>query len=220
MVLLTALQAPTDGVRHKQEGTSAHVQGRTLESGTLYIAESRVSWLNPSGNGFFLEYPSISLHAVSRDTNSFPQECLYLMTDIKLEDLPAEEDKAAENGGESDDDSTDPITEIRFIPEDKAALDGMYKAMCDCQALHPDPEDSFSGEDDDEDDEEGVREGVVAAAGDFFQSPEDVVHLNAEGQATLQRLEAMLAGSGAAPPANGAEQQNEEEMDTGQFEDA
>lgn len=33
------------------------------------------------GQGLSLPYPAISLHAVSRDLNAFPHECLYLMID-------------------------------------------------------------------------------------------------------------------------------------------
>ena len=45
---------------------------------------SVVIWRNSSGQGFSLQYPSISLHAVSRDLAAFSQECLYLMVDGKL----------------------------------------------------------------------------------------------------------------------------------------
>ena len=51
------------------------------------IFSSRLSWVNSeSGQGFSLEYPHISMHAVSKDPAAFPQECLYLMLDTKLED--------------------------------------------------------------------------------------------------------------------------------------
>jgi hypothetical protein len=32
------------------------------------------------------EYPHISLHAISKDPSAFPQECLYLMLDSRLEE--------------------------------------------------------------------------------------------------------------------------------------
>lgn len=50
----------------------------------------------------------------------------------------------------------------------------MFIAMCECQALHPDPEDE------DSDDYDGRRHDVEA---------------HAEGQATLERLEGMLPQS-------------------------
>jgi len=44
-----------------------------------------VTWLSDSGQGFTLNYPSISLHAISRDQNAFPKPCLYVMFDGKLD---------------------------------------------------------------------------------------------------------------------------------------
>ena len=46
---------------------------------------SRVSWVGNEGEGFSLEYPAISLHAVCRDLNAFPHECLYIMVDANVE---------------------------------------------------------------------------------------------------------------------------------------
>lgn len=45
---------------------------------------SRLSWFDGSGMGFCLEYPSISLHAISRDLTAYPQEHLYVMVNAKL----------------------------------------------------------------------------------------------------------------------------------------
>uniref|UniRef100_A0A8C9PTA4 Methylosome subunit pICln n=1 Tax=Spermophilus dauricus TaxID=99837 RepID=A0A8C9PTA4_SPEDA len=116
----------------------------------------RRSWLDGSGLGFSLEYPTISLHAVSRDLNAYPQEHLYVMVN---------------------------------------ALEARFTAMCECQALHPDPEDE------DSDDYDGEEYGVEAheqGQGDiptFYTYEEGLSHLTAEGQATLERLERMLSQS-------------------------
>ena len=45
---------------------------------------------------------------------------------------------------EEDNDDVEPISEFRFAPSDKSALEAMFTAMCECQALHPDPEDEDS----------------------------------------------------------------------------
>lgn len=45
---------------------------------------------------------------------------------------------------DDDDDSDAPITEMRFAPDNTNSLDAMFQAMNDCQALNPDPQDSFS----------------------------------------------------------------------------
>ncbi|KAL7878294.1 hypothetical protein AOLI_G00092680 [Acnodon oligacanthus] len=149
MVLLKSLPPPNEGVRHQQAETAAVLDGKELGTGTLYVAESRLSWFNGSGMGFSLEYPSISLHAISRDLSAYPQEHLYVMVNKKLDDENEAEmhERAPDDEGaeESDDDSEDGvIAEIRFVPSDKAALESMFSAMCDCQALHPDPEDEES----------------------------------------------------------------------------
>ncbi|MBN3287990.1 ICLN protein, partial [Polyodon spathula] len=127
MVLLKNVSPPSEGVRYQQSETAAVLDGKGLGSGTLYVAENRLSWFDGTGLGFSLEYPSISLHAISRDVSAYPQEHLYVMVNAKLseEDGAAEESemKEKDSEGEQDesDEDTDPITEIRFVPSDKAA---------------------------------------------------------------------------------------------------
>uniref|UniRef100_A0A663EQN8 Methylosome subunit pICln n=1 Tax=Aquila chrysaetos chrysaetos TaxID=223781 RepID=A0A663EQN8_AQUCH len=87
MSFLKRFPPPAEGVRHQQPDTEAVLAGRTLGAGTLYIAESRLSWLENSGVGFSLDYPTISLHAVSRDLNAYPWEHLYVMVNAKFEEL-------------------------------------------------------------------------------------------------------------------------------------
>lgn len=131
MVILTSFPPPEEGIRHREDATTAFIQSRGLGKGTLYIAESRVSWVGQDSSGFSLEYPSVALHALSRDLQAFPEECLYLMIDGDL----GEEQEPNENG----EDEERPASEIRFVPEDKSHLEAMYRAMTECQALHPDP---------------------------------------------------------------------------------
>lgn len=48
---------------------------------------------------------------------------------------------------EDDDEIRDecpPVTELYFVPEDKASIDAMFHTMASCQALHPDPQDESS----------------------------------------------------------------------------
>ncbi|XP_015463483.2 methylosome subunit pICln isoform X1 [Astyanax mexicanus] len=202
MVLLKGLVPPGDGVRHQQAETSAVLDGKRLGTGTLYVAESRLSWLDGSGMGFSLEYPTISLHAISRDVSAYPQEHLYVMVNKKLGDENEAEmqvrapDDEGEEESDNDDDDEGVITEIRFVPSDKAALEAMFSAMCECQALHPDPEDEDS--DDDFEGEEYDVEEAEQAQGDiptFYTYEEGLSQLTVEGQATLERLEGMLAQS-------------------------
>jgi len=145
MVVLSTLPPPTEGVRIQQPSTAAHLGNKALGSGTLYIAESRVSWASTEGQGFSLEYEHIMLHAVSRDTSAFPHPCLYMMVDANIcpEDPPADGSSSDEEA-----DSACSMTEVRFVPGDGSTLDAMFAAMSECQSLHPDPNDSNSADED------------------------------------------------------------------------
>lgn len=196
MVILTSFPPPEEGIRHREDATAAFIQSRGLGKGTLYIAESRVSWVGQDSSGFSLEYPSVALHALSRDLQAFPEECLYLMIDGDL----GEEEEPNENG----EDEERPASEIRFVPEDKSHLEAMYRAMSECQALHPDPAQPGDSDEDDgcyedaDEEEEGAEYDVRAA----------------EQQRGCQQL-----GSGAGNGDWGSEGADEP-MDLGQFEDA
>ncbi|KAG6928709.1 chloride nucleotide-sensitive channel 1A [Chelydra serpentina] len=236
MSFLKRFPPPAEGVRQQQPDTEAVLGGRGLGTGTLYIAESRLSWLDKSGLGFSLDYPTISLHAVSRDLNAYPWEHLYVMVNAKFEEEEPKETPMAEGEEEedSDDDDIEPIAEFRFVPSDKSALEAMFSAMCDCQALHPDPEDEDS--DNDYEGEEYDVEAHEQGQGDipsFYTYEEGLSHLTAEGQATLERLEGMLAQSvssqynmaGVRTEDSVREFEDGMEVDTapvvaGQFEDA
>lgn len=143
MAFLREFRAPTEGLFLQQEKTTALVNDTDLGCGSLYITESCVSWLSESGQGFMLEYPKISLHAVARETSSFPKPCLYVMVDGRLDD-----EEKADGDSEDEEEDEDQITEVRFVPEDATALDLMHQAVCDGNILHPDPDDSLSDEDD------------------------------------------------------------------------
>ncbi|GAA6236117.1 methylosome subunit pICln [Lates japonicus] len=248
MVLLKNLHPPTEGVRHEQAETTAVMDGQRLGCGTLYVAETRLSWFDGSGMGFCLEYPTISLHAISRDVSAYPQEHLYVMVNGKLSDeneaemaeKPAdeeeEEDDSSSGGGDDDDDEEGRITEIRFVPSDKAALESMFSAMCECQALHPDPEDEDSDNDfegEEYDVEEAEAEHGHADIPTFYTCDEGLSSLTQEGQATLERLEGMLAQSVAQqyhmagvrteeskPEFEDGMEVDAAAMEAGQFEDA
>ncbi|XP_034252358.1 methylosome subunit pICln [Thrips palmi] len=162
MVVLSTFPPPAEGVRHQQINTEVLMNDRSLGKGTLYIAESRVSWVNSaSGEGFSLEYPHICLHAISRT----PVECLYMMLDTnvspKLGDGEGNDDsKDDDENDEDEDEEEQESTVMKFLPEDTTALDAMYQAMSQCQALNPDPNDSDSDPENifvDADGDEGIE---------------------------------------------------------------
>ncbi|XP_026187367.1 methylosome subunit pICln isoform X3 [Mastacembelus armatus] len=245
MGLLRNLRPPTEGVRLQQAETTAVLGGQRLGCGTLYVTETRLFWFDGSGMGFSLEYPTIGLHAISRDVSAYPQEHLYVMVNGKLGDdseadmaeKPADEDDDNDDSSSSgDDDEEGVITEIRFVPSDKAALESMFSAMCECQALHPDPEDEDSDNDfegEEYDVEEAEAEHGHGDIPTFYTCDEGLSVLTQEGQATLERLEGMLAQSvaqqyhmaGVRTEETSAEFEDGMEVDAaameaGQFEDA
>lgn len=50
----------------------------------VFLPLRRLSWFDGSGMGFSLDYPTIGLHAISRDVSAYPQEHLYVMVNGKL----------------------------------------------------------------------------------------------------------------------------------------
>ncbi|XP_069748179.1 methylosome subunit pICln isoform X2 [Narcine bancroftii] len=240
MVFLRCFPPPAEGIRLQQPEIAAVLNGKALGTGTLYIAESQLSWFDGSGMGFSLEYPSISLHAVSRDVTVYPQEHLYVLVNVMLGEDCKEANMEEKSSEDEENEEADTISEVRFVPVDKTALELMFSAMCACQALHPDPADTDSENDFEEDDEEGEEYDVEAherGQGDistFCTYDEVFSHLNVEGQANLQRLEGMLAQSvgqqafhmaGVRTDDSAADNEDGMEVDAtavepGQFEDA
>merc|ERR1712013_927294 len=81
-------QQEEEGVRHTEPNTTLFYGQRDRGKGTLLITEHHVVWKGaPSSNDVVtFRYPSISLHAISRDTSSFPHECLYVLLESPLTD--------------------------------------------------------------------------------------------------------------------------------------
>ena len=63
----------------------------TGRNGSIFVniifVSRRLSWCDSSGQGFSLEYPSISLHAICKDTTQFPHECIYCMMESPLNSM-------------------------------------------------------------------------------------------------------------------------------------
>jgi len=152
MLVLSPIELPNDEhVKHREPNTLAYLRNTQLGEGTLCISADRLIWSSDNGQGFILAYPQISLHAISRDLSNFHSECLYLM----LEDDQIDETGHSES--EALDESSE-LNELRFVPRDLSKLDAMYRALCECQLLHPDPQDSLSEEEEEEEDLEGEED--------------------------------------------------------------
>ncbi|XP_051175402.1 methylosome subunit pICln [Leptopilina boulardi] len=202
MVVLSNFLAPEEGVRHEEEHTTLYINDREVGKGTLYITESVLSWIkNDTRQGFSLEYPHISLHAISRDDQVHPRHCLYVMVDAKV-DLPDEAQTPESNSDDDDDDDDDsdgPMTEMRFAPDNTNNLDAMFQAMSQCQSLHRDPQDSCSD-----------------AEEDIYEDAEEDEFEYCAGDAPPYILSAETVGENH----NGVEAEEAMDVEAGQFEDA
>ncbi|KAK0525586.1 hypothetical protein OC834_005110 [Tilletia horrida] len=142
--------------------------------GTLYVTNDAVSFLDPSSNqGFSVDFPTISLHAVSRtlpDTLKALAEasgstaCLYCQLDDNAgedenEDGDApygsggdpdamqgtEEEGADENdAGEGGEDGGNSLRELWLLPRQPDELEPLFEMLSYCASLHP----SLGDEDD------------------------------------------------------------------------
>ncbi|KAG6471093.1 hypothetical protein ZIOFF_072190 [Zingiber officinale] len=65
---------------HVEPGVAVALGSRPMESpGTLYVTSRRVIWLSDAdkGKGYPVDFLSLSLHAVSRDLETYPFPCIY-----------------------------------------------------------------------------------------------------------------------------------------------
>ncbi|KAH7341677.1 regulator of volume decrease after cellular swelling-domain-containing protein [Rhizoctonia solani] len=104
------------------------------EKGTLYVIESALAFVWPSGTGFTVEYPRITLHAVSRGESGPSIYC-------QLDESP--NGPGAPGADEEQEDSE--MREMKIIPSNPEGVEPIFEALSQCAALHPDPND---GDDD------------------------------------------------------------------------
>jgi nucleotide-sensitive chloride channel 1A len=194
MVRLHQFPQPTDGIRYRNDNIAAVVDSKELGSGSLYITEANISWINgTSGEGFSILYPKMTLHAISKDEAINPNPCLYIMLNGYLdEDGPrqaeVEPDEGSDEGAACD--AEEIITEVRFVPQGDSGgiLETIYKTVQECTMLHPDPSSDMSddidegeeGEEDEEDEDEDEYEDADAGFGRLMER--FGLHRNAEGQ--------------------------------------
>ena len=113
----------------KESNIEFYREDKCIGSGDLEITSKNIIWTNNNNNNndngteayetniyFKFDFCDIMLHAISRDTEAFPKECIY--TQIDDED------------GNS--------IEIRFVPSDKLHLENIFQAFCEGARLNPD----------------------------------------------------------------------------------
>lgn len=147
-------------------------------------------WKNNNGNDICLNYPNIALHAISKDLNAFPHECLYLITERPINIVDGKVELKEDDG---DNDDSDEITPLRFVLADNFLLNPVFKALNECQALYPDEEMSGDDESDEEGDDQVEDESNFQDAdqeNEFFDSNSDIsnIQLSHQGQQILRRL--------------------------------
>ncbi|GAB5354915.1 hypothetical protein AAMO2058_000160400 [Amorphochlora amoebiformis] len=86
-------------------------------TGTIYVTEKNIIWLHSEAKevGYSIDYHSLTLHAVSRDSKHFLHECVYCQI-----------------GFEGDD--------FYLVPTDEKDVKKVYDMICTCSALNPDAE--------------------------------------------------------------------------------
>ncbi|KAJ7242760.1 regulator of volume decrease after cellular swelling-domain-containing protein [Mycena haematopus] len=128
-------------LRHKEENVSVTLDppldGFLAEDGaqgTLYIIESVLVFMSTTGRGFQIEYPAITLHAVSRAEAGPSIYC-------QLDEHAGEAEGAASNDEMSD------MRELSIVPQSAASLEPIFEALSRCAALHPDKASASDDED-------------------------------------------------------------------------
>ncbi|THH11010.1 hypothetical protein EW145_g924 [Phellinidium pouzarii] len=168
----------------------ADLSEEELKNGSIYIIESVLAFISASsGRGFQIEYPRITLHAISRADS---EKCIYCQLD-----------ESPQNGTEDvQDDLSTEMRELKIIPENTSSLDALFDALSLCASLHPDPT-SISDDDLDND-------AFIDADGSDAE-PE----LSEVGRTTLEHLESILQEShGMATEVNGVNG-HDEDLDEG-----
>lgn len=112
--------------------------------GTLWVTDDAICFLSSSASplsplssskhGFTLDYPSLSLHAVSRSLpaglsteSDTTRGCMYCQVD----------NSATGDGRESDEDDEAEFVEFWLLPEEERALDPLFESLSYCASLHP-----------------------------------------------------------------------------------
>jgi len=140
-------------ILYTQQGVSLYFDPEISEGdGTLYVTNKHATWLSNTdpNKGFSIDFPFISLHAISRDKTYFPHECLYCQLDVE-----AEEDQRADEEDEDDEENgtsgstangTTQYTEARFVASDPAQLQPIFDAFSQGASLNPDIMDDEEGD--------------------------------------------------------------------------
>ncbi|RHZ82158.1 hypothetical protein Glove_113g12 [Diversispora epigaea] len=149
-----------------------------LGKGTLWVTESKVFFYSSeSNNGLAIDYPTIILHAITRQEAE--GRCVYLQLEENFSNVQ-EGQGSLQDPEEEEEDKT---TEIKLFPDDGGVLDAIYEALSECAALHPDKE--FMEQENDSDNE-------YYGNGNDDNDVIDEQELSESGRATLSYLDSII----------------------------
>jgi nucleotide-sensitive chloride channel 1A len=183
-------------VRLQQAGVQLYLTGGAEGGegeGTLVLTTRNVLWLSSTdaAKGYKVDFPTISLHAISRDPASFPVPCVYCQLDIE-EECMLQQDSGLDEGEEGDEEEgeteTSGVSEARFVPAEESELESIFRVFCECALLNPSDDEEEGG---DADGGFFTAESLAAGGGPALGT--------AEGNlAHYDRLLAQSEGMGAA----------------------
>ncbi|KAJ3567851.1 hypothetical protein NP233_g6089 [Leucocoprinus birnbaumii] len=188
-------------IKHKEDNVTVAVDPPIPElsgdglKGTLYVLTSVLVFFSASGRGFQVEYPSITLHAVSRGESG---PSIYCQLDETHE----------QQNGVGEEEYSD-MRELSIIPSSPDSLEKIFKALSECASLHPD---------NDADEDDGLDDAFIdpsTANFETFTGGEDE-ELSEVGRAALAHLESIIynpfedAEDKPAHATGGVEEQNAE----------
>jgi hypothetical protein len=153
---------------------------KRIGAGKLYITSKRLLWIG-SEKAFDFDIPFITLHAVSKDPQTYVKPCVYCQVDTEDDEMYGEND--------DDEDTDDQITEFYLIPEEEKDLSTIFEALSHAALLNPDPEDEMEGD---------------GGEGEFIFN-QDEVRLGAEQARILDHLESVFE----FPPEDNNDNNNE-----------
>eukprot|EP00448_Togula_jolla_P039987 CAMPEP_0170619512 /NCGR_PEP_ID=MMETSP0224-20130122/27556_1 /TAXON_ID=285029 /ORGANISM="Togula jolla, Strain CCCM 725" /LENGTH=193 /DNA_ID=CAMNT_0010945607 /DNA_START=24 /DNA_END=605 /DNA_ORIENTATION=- len=158
--------AEKEEVKHSEPKTKMYIGERLEGEGILHLTNQRIVWLAEGGVGCAMDYPFVTVHAVSRDASAWPQPCLYCQ--LRTEEVNDEDDG---------DDGPD-VTELRFVPDDSSHLQRIFTVFSEMSALNPDLTDEQAQSEDSEDDDileenQPQQLGVIWTADDNDAAMED-----------------------------------------------
>ncbi|KXN91658.1 Methylosome subunit pICln [Leucoagaricus sp. SymC.cos] len=163
-------------IKHKEDSVTVAVDpplpdfsGDELK-GTLYVLTSALVFFSVSGRGFQVEYPSITLHAVSR-RESGPS--IYCQLDEPSEEQNATEEEYTE------------MRELNIIPSSPDSLETIFEALSYCASLHPD---------NDVEEDHGLDDAFIDLNTTNFETftGDEGEELSEVGRAALAHLESII----------------------------